>query len=92
MSQRTWAEYLEEATRHLRESRTAVATGVAIPASPDRPTLPIPDDLRPQALLLAAGYDQLAAEVCVRMSEIQRHRLTPVHTARPAGRFVDRHA
>ena len=92
MSRRTWPEYLADAERHLAESRAAVASGMAIPASPVRPVDPIPDELRSDARMLAIGYDQLAVEVTTRMHQIVQHRTTRSLAPGPQAHFVDRHA
>jgi hypothetical protein len=84
-----WADYLEAACEHLRQTRRAVEAGCAGPPGPPRPTDPLPDELRGRVQLLAAGYDQLALEVSTHMAQMQRYRRTPVPPAPPASHFVD---
>jgi hypothetical protein len=84
-----WADYLEAACEHLRQTRLAVEAGCAGPPGPPRPTALLPDELRGRVQLLAAGYDQLALEVSTRMSEMQRYRRKHVPPAPPASHFVD---
>ena len=84
-----WADYLEAACEHLRQSRLAVEAGCAGPPGPPRPTAPLPDELRGRVQLLAAGYDQLALEVSTRMAQMQRYRRTHLPPAPPASQFVD---
>ena len=84
-----WADYLEAACEHLRQTRLAVEAGCAGPPGPTRPTAPLPDELRGRVHLLAAGYDQLALEVSTRMSDMQRYRRSPVSHVSPASHFVD---
>ena len=84
-----WAEYLEAACEHLRQSRRAVEAGRAGPPGPPRPIDPLPEEFRSRVQLLAAGYDQLALEVSTRMSEMQRYRRGHVPQAPPASHFVD---
>jgi hypothetical protein len=84
-----WAEYLEAACEHLRQTRRAVEAGCAGPPGPPRPTDPLPDELRGRVQLLAAGYDQLALEVSTHMSRIQRYRRNPAPPTPPASHFVD---
>lgn len=84
-----WAEYLEAACEHLRQTRLAVEAGCAAPPGPPRPTAAPPDELRGRVQLLAAGYDQLALEVSTRMSDLQRYRRSHVPPAPPASHFVD---
>jgi hypothetical protein len=84
-----WADYLEAACDHLRQTRLTLEAGAAGPPGPPRPTAPLPDELRGRVQLLAAGYDQLALEVSTRMSALQRYRRTPVPPAPPASHFVD---
>jgi hypothetical protein len=84
-----WAEYLEAACEHLRQTRLAMEAGCAGPAGPPRPSTSLPEELRGRAQLLAAGYDQLALEVSTRMSEMQRYRRSHVPPAPPASHFVD---
>ena len=86
-----WAEYLEAACEHLRQSRLALEAGCASPPGPPRPTAAPPDELRGRVQLLAAGYDQLALEVSTRMSDLQRYRRSHVPQTPPASHFVDQH-
>jgi hypothetical protein len=87
-----WADYLEAASEHLRQSRLAVEAGCVGPPGPPRPAQPLPDELRDRAQLLAWGYDQLALEVSTRMSEIRRYRRAPAPHPPPSSQFVDRRA
>jgi hypothetical protein len=89
MAPHQWADYLEEACEHLRQSRLAVEAGAPGPPGPTRPSVPLPEELRGRAQLLAAGYDQLALEVSTRMSDLQRYRRGPSPQAPPASQFVD---
>jgi hypothetical protein len=84
-----WAEYLEAACEHLRQSRLAVETGCAAPPGPPRPASHLPDEMRGRVQILAAGYDQLALEVSTRMAEMQRYRRKHVPQAPPVSHFVD---
>jgi hypothetical protein len=84
-----WADYLEAACEHLRQTRLAVEAGRAGPPGPSRPTALLPDELRGRAQLLAAGYDQLALEVSTHLTEMQRYRRNHVPQAPPASHFVD---
>ncbi len=92
MAPEEWADYLEAASEHLRQTRLAVDAGRAGPPGPGRPTEPLPDELRDRAELLALGYDQLALEVSTRMSEIRRYRRGPTLHAPPSSQFVDHRA
>ncbi len=84
-----WADYLEAACDHLRQSRLAVEAGCPGPPGPPRPAAPLPDDLRGRVQVLAAGYDQLALEVATRLSDMQRYRRSHVPPAPRASHFVD---
>ena len=84
-----WADYLEAACEHLRQSRRCRRGGLRRPAGPAASTAPLPDELRGRVQLLAAGYDQLALEVSTRMAQMQRYRRTHVPPAPPASQFVD---
>ena len=84
-----WADYLEAACAHLRQTRLAVEVGDPAPPGPPRPSGSPPDELRGRVQLLAAGYDQLALEVATRLSVMQRYRRTQVPQTPPASHFVD---
>ena len=92
MASPRWADYLVEVATHLHASRTAVAAGAGVPSPPERPAVPIPDALRPQARVLAAGYDQLMLEVRTRIADIQQRRRGPQPSTPSHARFVDRRA
>ena len=92
MAPHQWADHLEAASEHLRQTRLAVEAGCAGPPGPARPTQPLPDELRDRAQLLAWGYDQLALEVSTRMSRIHRYRRGPAPHAPPSSHFVDQRA
>lgn len=87
-----WADYLDAACEHLRQTRLAVEAGCPGPPGPARPAAPLPPELRARVQVLAAGYDQLALEVSTRMSMLQRSRRSPTLPAPPTSRFVDRPA
>ena len=84
-----WADYLEAACEHLRQTRLAVEAGCPGPPGPPRPTTPPPEELRSRVQLLAAGYDQLAIEVSTRLSDMRRYRRSQVPQPPPASHFVD---
>jgi hypothetical protein len=84
-----WADYLEAACEHLRQTRLAVEAGQPGPPGPPRPSGSPPEEVRSRVLLLAAGYDQLALEVATRLSVLQRYRRSHVPQAPPASHFVD---
>jgi hypothetical protein len=84
-----WADYLEAACEHLRQTRLAVEAGCPGPPGPPRPTGPPPDELRSRVQLLAAGYDQLAIEVSTRLSDLQRYRRSHVPQPPRTSHFVD---
>jgi hypothetical protein len=81
------------ASAHLREMRRSAERGAPPPPAPDRPRGAIPDSGRAQAQRLAAGFDQLAAEVAARLSSLEQLgsssvRRSPHQEPRPA-RFID---
>jgi hypothetical protein len=89
----TWDEYLAEATAHLSAVRAAAESGTAPPTPPELPDGPIPDHRRDEALRLASGYDQLAAEVATHMALIEQLRPASMrrgpHQEHQPAHFID---
>lgn len=87
----TWAEYLAEASTHLAAARRSVEVGGAPPSPPHRPDQPIPDESRPEAQRLAEAYEQLASEVRLRLSDLDRCTGTARRSRSlpPPARYVD---
>jgi hypothetical protein len=92
MSSASWADYLADASEHLRASRRAVEEGVTSPDPPTHPAGPLPQDLEPQARRLALAYDQLALEVATRMTDIECRLATPRVEAPTQPHYVDQKA
>lgn len=68
---RTWDEYLAEMSDYLLAVGQAAQVGSDSALEPPaRPTDPIPDDCRDEALRLSDACDRLAAEVSARIKVI----------------------
>jgi len=87
----TWAEYLAGAAVHLTASRRAVEIGAAPPAAPAHPEGPPPEELRPAALRLAIGYEQLGSEVAAHLERLRHQRAMMPRAGQtpPPARYVD---